>query len=159
VKGDVGTRAKPKYERWYAKITGFVLDDGLSEPETDEINISHFEEARATVVWFHQAKDPLSVLPKSIKAKDLTMLKHAFDPRLYILGKDPQEIDIETIEGRQQGPLLLAFADRSARCCPSGKHIRLMPVHSNEGSPLVPMGLLATQKPSEGGTCTFHISS
>ncbi|KAF9643520.1 hypothetical protein BDM02DRAFT_3132371 [Thelephora ganbajun] len=86
-----------KYHDWYAKVTGFKL--GKAFRVGTEVEIPEAEEPFVEILWFHEAKDPLSMLPKTLKDPDLSMLRKVLDKDHYLLGTVPATISMHTIQG------------------------------------------------------------
>ena len=101
VKGDSSKKkGRPKFENWFAKIVSFDWDLSREELEGGEVDVSGSGDRSVTVVWFHEASDPLAVLAKASKDPEHIAIKEAFSNELHLLGSVSQLIPIESIKGK-----------------------------------------------------------
>ena len=124
VKGDTGKKGKLRYERWYAEIKGFALEEDLLEEGTDEIDVSHLPGTAVTVCWFHAAEEPLKLMPVTTEDGDLTMMRRALCEEAYLFGDVICEIAISTITGRQRAAIHQVLSNASTRPRLSNTYIR-----------------------------------
>lgn len=83
-------------QKWYAKVIG-VQVGGRDAMGAVEVEVS--SAAEVTVLWFYDAQSVLRVLKDAHKDPGLVMVRDALHRGHYLLGIDPQPIQVSTIKG------------------------------------------------------------
>lgn len=115
VRGEVGKVGKEKYEKWFAKITGFEFSTHTEGSETGVLDVSHVKDPHVSVVWFHAPNDPLEKLPKTFKDRQLkeALGGQALATQVYLLGTCSQSIPLGSINGKGRTTILTMLSKGS----------------------------------------------